>query len=82
MIITSLLCQKQPLPQGTGVATISNFGAYCVYAADALYGSQLELALFAAETRQMLQETLPPYCRPEIPICIYTNDNITVEVIK
>ena len=69
----TLLCQNQPLPQGPNVAAISNFGAYCVYAASALHGSELALAQLAPETKSALHDHLPPYCRCENPICLYTN---------
>lgn len=69
----ALICQTQPLPQGTGVATISNFGAYCVYAASAIHASDLQLATFSKDTSKSLKDHLPPYCRCENPICLYTN---------
>lgn len=69
----ALLCQTQPLPKGPGVAAVSNFGAYCVYAASALNESQLELAKLKTETTSNLKDNLPPYCRCENPICLYTN---------
>ncbi len=69
----ALLCQNQPLPNGLGVAAISNFGAYCVYVADALHGSQLKLASFKSFTKKALKENLPPYCRRINPVCLYTN---------
>lgn len=69
----ALLCQTQPLPDGLNVAVISNFGAYCVYAASALHYSGLQLAQFNQETTNALKENLPPYCRCENPICLYTN---------
>lgn len=69
----ALFCQKQPIPQGPGVAVVSNFGAYCVNAASILHNSQLQLATFAAQTLSTLEETLPPYCRSENPVCLYSN---------
>jgi acetyltransferase len=69
----ALLCQNQPLPNGLGVAAISNFGAYCVYVADALHGSKLKLAAFRSSTKKALKENLPPYCRSTNPVCLYTN---------
>jgi acetyltransferase len=69
----ALFCQKQPIPQGPGVAVVSNFGAYCVNAASVLHDSQLQLAAFAAESLSTLEETLPPYCRSENPVCLYSN---------
>ncbi|MDO8056100.1 MAG: CoA-binding protein [Candidatus Hermodarchaeota archaeon] len=69
----TLLCQNQPLPQGPNVVAISNFGAYCVYAASALHTSELNLAKLSPETKSTLHDNLPPYCRCENPICLYTN---------
>jgi acetyltransferase len=69
----ALLCQHQPLPKGPNVAAISNFGAYCVYAASTLHSSELTLAQLAPNTKTTLHENLPPYCRCENPICLYTN---------
>jgi acyl-CoA synthetase (NDP forming) len=69
----ALFCQKQPIPQGPGVAVISNFGAYCVNAANVLHDSQLQLAAFDADTLSSLKDTLPPYCRSENPVCLYSN---------
>lgn len=69
----ALFCQKQPIPQGPGVAVVSNFGAYCLNAASILHDSQLQLAAFAAESLSSLEETLPPYCRSENPVCLYSN---------
>jgi acyl-CoA synthetase (NDP forming) len=69
----TLLCQNQSLPQGTNVAAISNFGAYCVYAASTLHTSELMLANLSPDTKNALHENLPPYCRCENPICLYTN---------
>ncbi|MFX0167994.1 MAG: CoA-binding protein [Candidatus Hodarchaeota archaeon] len=69
----TLLCQHQSLPQGPNVAAISNFGAYCVYVASALHTSKLKLANLAPNTKRALNENLPPYCRCENPICLYTN---------
>lgn len=69
----ALLCQTQPLPEGKGVAAISNFGAYCVYAASALHDSPMQLAQFEPNTITALNEHLPPYCRSDNPIGLYTN---------
>lgn len=69
----ALLCQTQPLPEGKGVAAISNFGAYCVYAASALHDSPMQLAQFEPNTITALKEHLPPYCRSDNPIGLYTN---------
>ena len=69
----TLLCQNQPLPQGPNVAAISNFGAYCVYAASALHTSKLNLAQLSSDTKNALHDNLPPYCRCENPLCLYTN---------
>jgi acyl-CoA synthetase (NDP forming) len=77
----ALLCQTQPLPQGPGVVAISNFGAYCVYAASALHESPLELAKLKTETTNNLKDNLPPYCRCENPVCLYTNaDEVRLDV--
>ena len=69
----ALLCQTQPLPQGQGVVAVSNFGAYCVYAASALHESTLHLAPLEPQTINALKENLPPYCRNDNPIGLYTN---------
>jgi acyl-CoA synthetase (NDP forming) len=69
----TLLCQNQPLPQGPNVVAISNFGAYCVYAASALHNSKLNLAQLSPDTKSALHDNLPPYCRCDNPICLYTN---------
>ncbi len=69
----ALLCQNQPLPEGKGVVAISNFGAYCVYAASALHDSPMELAKLLPDTIATLKENLPPYCRSANPIGLYTN---------
>ncbi|MFW9830518.1 MAG: CoA-binding protein [Candidatus Thorarchaeota archaeon] len=69
----ALLCQNQPLPKGPGVVAISNFGAYCVYVASALYESTLHLAKLLPRTINSLKDNLPPYCRSENPIGLYTN---------
>lgn len=69
----ALLCQNQPLPKGPNVAAISNFGAYCVYAASTLHSSELNLAQLSPKTKSALHENLPPYCRCENPLCLYTN---------
>jgi acyl-CoA synthetase (NDP forming) len=52
---------------------ISNFGAYCVYAAAALHESTLHLAQLQPQTINALRENLPPYCRNDNPIGLYTN---------
>ncbi len=67
------LCQWQPLPKGPGIAVISNFGPYCVNAANSLQHSELKLAHLATQTLSQLQEKLPPYCRADNPTCLYTN---------
>lgn len=67
------LLQWQPIPKGPGVVVISNFGPYCVTAANALHSSQLNLVQFKAKIFQKLKNTLPPYCRAANPICLYTN---------
>jgi acetyltransferase len=69
----TLLCQNQPLPKGSNVVAISNFGAYCVYAASTLHDSKLNLAQLNSDTKTALYDNLPPYCRCENPICLYTN---------
>ncbi len=69
----ALLCQTQPLPEGLGVVAISNFGAYCVYAASALHDSSLQLAKLQPNTLTALKENLPPYCRNDNPIGLYAN---------
>ncbi|MFX1565226.1 MAG: CoA-binding protein [Promethearchaeota archaeon] len=69
----ALLCQHQPLPEGKGVVAISNFGAYCVYAASALHESSMELVKLLPDTIAALKENLPPYCRNDNPIGLYTN---------
>ncbi|MFX1576397.1 MAG: CoA-binding protein [Promethearchaeota archaeon] len=69
----ALLCQTQPLPEDTGVVAISNFGAYCVYIASALHDSPMQLAQLTPKTRNALKEHLPPYCRTDNPIGLYTN---------
>ena len=69
----ALLCQTQPLPEGKGVVAISNFGAYCVYAASALHTSPMELAQLQPATLVALKDNLPPYCRNDNPIGLYTN---------
>jgi acetyltransferase len=69
----ALLCQTQPLPEGRGVVAISNFGAYCVYAASALHDSPMQLAQLQPATLAALKESLPPYCRNDNPIGLYTN---------
>jgi acyl-CoA synthetase (NDP forming) len=69
----ALLCQTQPLPEGSGVVAISNFGAYCVYVASALHDSTLHLAQLLPDTLAALKENLPPYCRSDNPIGLYTN---------
>lgn len=77
----ALLCQKQSLPSGPGVVAISNFGAYCVYAASALHDSNLELAQLKPKTIKTLEKNLPPYCRSTNPICLYTNaDEIRLDI--
>ncbi len=67
------LLQWQPLPKGPGVVVISNFGPYCVTAANILHSSKLNLVHFETEILQELKNTLPPYCRVPNPICLYTN---------
>jgi acetyltransferase len=69
----ALLSQTQPLPEGRGVVAISNFGAYCVYAASALHASSMQLAQLQPDTLAALNENLPPYCRNDNPIGLYTN---------
>jgi acetyltransferase len=69
----ALFCQNQPLPEGKGVVAISNFGAYCVYAASALHDSPMELASLLPDTIAALNENLPPYCRSNNPVGLYTN---------
>ena len=69
----ALLCQNQPLPKGMGVVVISNFGAYCVYAASALHNSPMQLAQLQPATKTALKDNLPPYCRNDNPIGLYTN---------
>jgi len=66
------LCQWQPLPQGPRVALISNFGPYCVDAANALHNSHLELASFDSQLLSQLEAALPPHCRSANPICLYS----------
>jgi acyl-CoA synthetase (NDP forming) len=67
------LLQWQPLPRGSGVTVISNFGPYCVNAANAFQNSKLKLITFKAKISQNLKKTLPPYCRAANPVCLYTN---------
>jgi len=69
----ALLCQTQPLPEGSNVVAISNFGAYCVYAASAIQESTLHLAKLQPATLAALKENLPPYCRSNNPLGLYTN---------
>ncbi len=77
----ALLCQTQPLPEGRGVVAISNFGAYCVYLASALESSTMQLAKLQPSTRTALKENLPPYCRSDNPLGLYTNaDEVRLDI--
>ncbi|MFX1564236.1 MAG: hypothetical protein ACFFDP_13115, partial [Promethearchaeota archaeon] len=67
------LLQWQPLPKGPGVVVVSNFGPYCVNAANSLHSSKLNLVSFETKIIQELNKSLPPYCRAANPICLYTN---------
>lgn len=67
------LCQWQPLPQGPRVAVVSNFGPYCIDAANALHNSSLELAPFDSQLISQLETALPPHCRAANPICLYSS---------
>jgi acetyltransferase len=57
-----------PLPQGRHVAILTNAGGPGVTAADALEANGLQLAEFQPETRQSLQERLPPAASLHNPV--------------
>jgi acetyltransferase len=57
-----------PLPQGRRVAVLTNAGGPGVTAADALEANGLQLAEFQPETRQALQELLPPAASIHNPV--------------
>jgi acetyltransferase len=57
-----------PLPQGRRVAILTNAGGPGVTAADALEANGLTLAEFQPETRQSLQEMLPPAASIHNPV--------------
>lgn len=57
-----------PPPRGNRVAVLSNSGGVGVSVADTAIRGGLQLAEFAAETRQVIREALPGYVRAGNPI--------------
>ena len=72
---------KQPLPLGEGVMVISYTGSLGVAAADALSLNGLRPAELDAETRQYLEQILPPYVGCNNPVD-YTFDMNAEQVRK
>ena len=72
---------KQPLPLGEGVMVISYTGSLGVAAADALSLNGMRPAELDAETRQYLEQILPPYVGCNNPVD-YTFDMNAEQVRK
>ncbi|HFC08414.1 MAG TPA: CoA-binding protein [Chloroflexi bacterium] len=59
---------QQPLPRGDRVLILTNAGGPGVTAADAIAAEGLRLARLTAQTRQLLQEILPPAASLHNPV--------------
>ncbi len=59
---------RQPLPRGDRVLILTNAGGPGVTAADAIAAEGLRLARLTAQTRQLLQEILPPAASLHNPV--------------
>ncbi len=59
---------NQPLPEGKGVAIITNAGGPGIMATDACVRYGLELALLSEKTRRTLAQSLPPHASVNNPI--------------
>ncbi|MFP4591219.1 MAG: acetate--CoA ligase family protein [Halobacteriales archaeon] len=76
----------QPVPDGPGVAIVSNAGGPAVLATDATAETDLVLAEFADETLERLGEVLPPAADPYNPVDIIGDADVerfrrTLEVV-
>ena len=64
---------NQPLPQGTGVAIVTNAGGAGIMAADAIERQGLTFAVLAAETANRLAAHLPPAANLNNPVDVLCN---------
>jgi acyl-CoA synthetase (NDP forming) len=73
-------------PVGRGVAVVSNSGASCVQAADAVVSRGLHLAAFGSETVARIASVLPSFATPRNPVdvtgALLTNSQLLGHVLS